>query len=137
MKVRDVFQTITEGADLVHENDSIPRVIRRVSEDFRTRAVFVLNDKEELVGIISVRDLMRVAGARYLQQDTRTVLPYLTAATAGDIMQAPYSVSPEDEIQDALRLAVEHDLKDIPVVEEGKVMGDLNCFEILLNVGFE
>ncbi|MDP6086166.1 MAG: CBS domain-containing protein [Nitrospinota bacterium] len=137
MKVRDVFQSITEGADVVHENDSIPRVIQRVSEDYKTRAVFVLNDAEQLVGIISVRDLMRVAGARYLQQDTRTVLPYLTAAKAGDIMQTPYSVSSEDEIQDALRLAVEHDLKDIPVVEEGKVMGDLNCFEILLNIGFE
>ena len=127
MKVKDVFQTITKGPDIVRESDSIQDVIQQVSKDLRTRSVFVVNQEEELVGIINVRDLLRVAGAKYLQRHTLTVIPYLT----------PFSVSPEDEIDDALRLAVTHDLKDIPVVEGGKIIGELNCFEILLNVKFE
>ena len=137
MKVKNVFQTITKGPDIIRENDSIQEVLLKISKDLKTRSVFVINEEEELVGIINVRDLLRVAGAKHLQRDTRMVIPYLTANRATDIMQPPFFVSPEDEIDDALRLAVTHDLKDIPVVERGKIVGDLNCFEILLNVNFE
>ena len=137
MKVRDVFQTITKGADVVRETDPIPEVIRKVAQNLATRSVFVVDDEGRLIGIINVRDLLRVAGARFLNRETLTVIPYLTARKASDIMQPPYSVSPDDEIEEGLRLAVQHDLKDIPVVEDGKVVGDLNCFEILLNVKYE
>jgi len=137
MKVREVFETVTKGADLVSEGDSIPKVIQKVSEDVTKRSVFVVNDRQELVGIINVRDLLRVAGAKFLQRETLTIIPYLTAQKASDIMQPPAFVSPEDDIEEALRLAVQNDLKDIPVIEDGKIVGDLNCFEILLNVKFE
>ena len=137
MKVKDVFQTITKGADVVRETDPIPEVIRKVAQDFATQSVFVVDDGEKLVGIINVRDLLRIAGAKFLNRETLTVIPYLTAQKASDIMQPPYSVSPDDEIEEGLRLAVQHDLKDIPVVEDDKVVGDLNCFEILLNIKYE
>ena len=134
MKVKDVFQTLTKGADVVRETDPISEVLRKVAQNIATRSVFVVDDGEKLVGIINVRDLLRVVGARFLNRETLTVIPYLTARKASDIMQPPYSVGPDDEIEEGLRLAVQHDLKDIPVVEGGKVVGDLNCFEILLNV---
>ncbi|HJM43630.1 MAG: CBS domain-containing protein [Nitrospinota bacterium] len=137
MKVRDVFQTITKGADVVRETDPIPEVIRKVAQDFATQSVFVVDDGEKLVGIINVRDLLRIAGAKFLNRETLTVIPYLTAQKASDIMQPPYSVSPDDEIDEGLRLAVQHDLRDVPVVEGDKVVGDLNCFEILLNIKYE
>ena len=137
MKVKEVYDTITQGADLVREKDPIADVIRKVAENLASRSAFVVNDREELVGIINVRDLLRVAGAKFLSQETLTVIPYLTARTAADIMQPPFSLGPEDDLEEGLRLAVRHDLKDIPVVENGKVVGDLNCFEILLNVKFE
>lgn len=137
MKVKEVFQTITKGADLVRETDPIREVIHKVARNPATRSVFVVDDSERLVGIINVRALLRVVGARFLNRETLTVIPYLTARKASDIMQQPYSVCLEDEIEEGLRLAVQHDLKDIPVVEDGKVVGDLNCFEILLNVKFD
>ncbi|MFQ5914386.1 MAG: CBS domain-containing protein [Nitrospinota bacterium] len=137
MKVKEVYKTVTTGVDLVRKDDSISAVIQKVARDFRTRSVFVVNDREELVGIINIRDLLRVAGAKYLSRETLTVVPYLTAQKASDIMQPPLSVSPEDDIEEALRLAVCHDVKELPVVEGGKVVGDLDCFEILLNVKFE
>ena len=137
MKVKEVYQSVTEKAELVREDDSLPAVIQKVSRDPKSRSVYVVNEKEELVGIIDIRDLLRVAGTKYLQRETMTVISYLTAQKAADIMQPPVSVNPEDDIQEALRLTVQHDLKDLPVVEGGKVVGDLNCFEILLNVKFE
>ncbi len=137
MKVKEVYQSVTEKAELVREDDSLPAVIQKVSRDPKSRSVYVVNEKDELVGIIDIRDLLRVAGTKYLHRETITVISYLTAQRAADIMQPPVSVSPEDDIQEALRLTVQHDLKDLPVVEGGKVVGDLNCFEILLNVKFE
>ncbi len=137
MKVKEVYQSVTEKAELVREDDSLPAVIQKVSRDPKSRSVYVVNKKDELVGIIDIRDLLRVAGTKYLHRETITVISYLTAQKAADIMQPPVSVNPEDDIQEALRLTVQHDLKDLPVVEGGKVVGDLNCFEILLNVKFE
>ena len=137
MKVKEVYQSVTEKAELVREDDSLPAVIQKVSRDPKSRSVYVVNEKEELVGIIDIRDLLRVAGTKYLHRETMTVISYLTAQRAADIMQPPVSVSPEDDIQEALRLTVQHDLKDLPVVQGGKVVGDLNCFEILLNVKYE
>lgn len=61
----------------------------------------------------------------------------LTSAILDDIMGEPISVSPDDDLEDALKIAVQHDLQDMPVTKNGKVVGDLNCFEILdnLNLG--
>lgn len=134
MKIRDCYKKITGKPDLIKKDDSINDVVRKVSENPVSRSVFVVDDEQTLVGIITISMLFRVIRTRYIQEDALTLFSELSAETAADIMGEPISVSPDDDLEDALKIAVQHDLQDLPVTKNGKVVGDLNCFEILENL---
>ncbi len=52
--------------------------------------------------------------------------------TAADMMQLPVFLTKETELQAALKKMVDNNLYELPVTdEEGRVIGDLNAFEIL------
>ncbi|OGW17895.1 MAG: hypothetical protein A3G93_09100 [Nitrospinae bacterium RIFCSPLOWO2_12_FULL_45_22] len=135
MKVKDCYQQVTPHADLVREDTKIEDVIKVMSRNPASRAVFVVNEKEELVGIVSMQQLLNIMGIEYSKEDSITLISQVMAKTAADIMIPPQWVSPEDDLQEALKLAVQHSLQDIPVVSEGKVIGNLDCFEIINNLG--
>jgi len=125
MKVKDCYQQVTPHADLVREDTKIEDVIKVMSRNPASRAIFVVNEKEELVGIVSMQQLLNIMGIEYSKEDSITLISQVMAKTAADIMIPPQWVSPEDDLQEALKLAVQHSLQDIPVVSEGKVIGNL------------
>ncbi|MBI1986824.1 MAG: CBS domain-containing protein [Nitrospinae bacterium] len=135
MKVKDCYQQVTPDVDLVGEDTPIQEVIRVISRNPASRAVFVINEKGGLTGIIGVQQLLNLLGMRYSREDPLTLISEAMARVASDIMVPPRWVSPQDEVEEALKLAVQHNLQDIPVVDQGKVIGNLDCFEILNNVG--
>jgi len=57
----------------------------------------------------------------------------LLATKAEDIMGPPYSVALDDDLEKAMKLAVQDQLHDIPVVENDKIVGNLDCLEIIVN----
>ncbi len=134
MKVGDVYRKITKVVAKVHPKDKIDEVIKKVSRSKLSRAVYVVDDSDKLVGIIRMREILKILGMRYLQEDVFVLLSEILAKTAKDIMIEPVSVSVDDSVEDALRIAVRYDLEDVPVTKRGKVVGDLNCFELLSSV---
>ena len=135
MKVKECYQQVTPHADLVREDTKIEDVIKVMSRNPASRAVFVVNEKEELLGMVGMQQLLNIMGIQYSKEDSITLISQVMAKTAADIMIPPQWVSPEDDLQEALKLAVQHSLQDIPVVSEGKVIGNLDCFEIINNLG--
>jgi len=133
VKVRDCFRTISKGMDLVSPEASIEEVIASVTRDPAARAVFVVDEERCLLGIIGVREILATLGGRYVSESGFGQTRELLATWAADIMGPPYWVSPEDDIEEGLRLAVQHDLHDIPVVEDGRVIGNLDCLEIIVS----
>ena len=132
MKVRECFRAISAGVDLVAPEASVEEVIASVTRDPASRAVFVVDGDHRLLGIIDARGILSVLGGKYIQSSfgqTRELL----ATRAADLMRAPHWLSPEDDLEEGLRIAVQHDLHDIPVVEDGRVMGNLDCLEIIVN----
>jgi len=134
MKVKDCYQQVTQEADLVLEGTSIQEVIKIMSRNPASRAVYVVNKRGELVGIINVQQLLNIIGMQYSREDSITLISQVMARTAADIMTPPHWVCLEDDLEKALKLAVQYNLQDIPVVEGGKVVGNLDCFEILNNL---
>jgi len=134
MKVKDCYKQVTPSADLVKEDTPIKEVIEVVSRNPASRAVFVINEKEELIGIIGVQQILNMLGMEYSREDPLTLISQAMAKTASDIMIPPRWVSPESSLEEALKLAVQYNLQDIPVVDEGKVIGNLDCFEIINNI---
>ncbi len=132
-KVRDCFRTISKGADLVSPDASVEQVIASVAQDPASRAVFVVDEERRLLGIISVREILAVLGGKYANERGFGQTRELLATQASDLMGAGYWISPDDDIEEGLRIAVQQELHDIPVVEDGRVVGNLDCLEIIVN----
>lgn len=134
MKVRNHFQNVTPDVDLISVDTSIEDIIEIISANTASRSAFVVDDTGELVGIISVREVINILGAKFLKKRSFGLAHGILAQTAGDIMRDPESVDIDDDLEEALRISVVHNLDDIPVIENGKVVGDVDCFELIKGI---
>jgi CBS domain-containing protein len=133
VRVRDCFRSISTGIDMVLPDASIEEVIASVTQDPASRAVFVVDPERRLLGVISVREILKVLGGQYITESDFGSARELLATRAEDIMGPPYWVSPEDDIKAGLRIAVRDEVYDIPVVENDRVIGNLDCLEIIVH----
>jgi len=134
VKVRNHYQSVTPEADLIGVETSIEDIIEIISRNPASRSVYVIDEDEKLVGIISVKEILNIMGAKYLKKRSFALAHGILAKTAADIMRDPEYVGPDDDLEEALRLSVVHGIEDLPVVEEGKVIGNLDCFELIKGI---
>lgn len=133
-RVKDVYQRYTPQLELVAKDAPIDEIIDRVADDRGSRSVFVVGEDKTLVGIIRMQDIMHRVGAKHVSTRGLIGAADRLATVAKHMMIEPLSVTPEDEIDEALRIAVQFNLEDVPVVSDGKVVGQIDCFEILYGV---
>jgi CBS domain-containing membrane protein len=123
MKVRDLMST---EVATVRRNDRL-----LIADDLmrlgRIRHTPVLEDEsDEVVGILSQRDLFRGALARALGYGERAQHKVLGMLFVKDVMTTdPITTTPEAPLADAARLMLERRIGCLPVVSEGKLVGIL------------
>jgi len=122
----------------VQEEEQIYRVVEKVVEDRETMLACVVDRQGKLVGTIRPRELLKAVevhefgAVRYPFFEAREALHLLTSRYARDIMGAPTSVRPDDEVEKAIGLMLEGGFYEVPVVDEqGRVLGEINYFSIL------
>lgn len=122
----------------VQEEEQIYRVVEKVVEDRETMLACVVDRRGKLVGTIRPRELLRAVevhefgAVRYPFFEAREALHLLTSRYARDIMGAPISVRPDDEVEKAIGLMLEGGFYEVPVVDgQGRVLGEINYFSIL------
>jgi len=82
----------------------------------------VVCDGDRLVGIFTERDVLRLAGEG----------PAFTDVRVGDVMTPNVvTVAPDDEVVDAARLMGERQIRHLPVVQDGNVLGLIGIREAL------
>lgn len=128
MKVKDIM--IKEVATLdIDDELSLANDIMRLG---RIRHLPVVSG-DELVGIISERDLFRSSLAQalgYGNKDTREVMKTLHIK---DVMvKQLITVSPDTELKDAVALMVERKIGCLPVVQDNKLLGLITETDILV-----
>ena len=85
------------------------------------RAMLVCDEYHQLIGIVSLSDLKKVGQARW---------PYLTVSEV--MTRSPiHSVGPDEKASAALQLLAEHDLNQLPVVHQGRVLGMLSRSDMI------
>ena len=134
LKVSDVM---TENPLTVEPSDTLEQV-EDLMEEHRIRQLPVVEDKE-LVGIITDRDVRPFLRDRYLGRPEEQERVMKTKV-ASIMSPKPITLSPNDELREAVDLLVEEKVGGIPVVdeEEGSVVGivtyvdALRCFLELL-----
>jgi len=124
MRVRDIMQS-----DLV---SALPHLSARDACELMWARGFhhlpVVNERTEIIGMISDRDLLRRA---VLQLKPRGEV-LIRDATAHDIMTPdPTTVSPEATLKEALTMLLENHFSSLPVVEEGRLVGLITYTDVL------
>jgi CBS domain-containing protein len=108
---------------LVRNRMSRPAVTIRQDADFqkalalmqekKLRRLPVVNDDDQLVGIVVERDLL-VAAMRYLQ----------SRVEIGDVMtRNVITVGPDTDLNEVARTMLERKIGGLPVVEHGRLLG--------------
>jgi len=136
--VRDAYRLVVTEPVVVTKDMILHDVIDRIIEEPRTRSAYVVDGRQKLLGMIGLKQMMTAVegsltifdggkGARAAKRSAP--LPF----SVEKYMFKPITVTPDDRLISALKKMIEHDLEDLPVVDEnGYLIGELNGFEVLL-----
>ena len=135
--VKSIRSKISRRAALVFEEVSIEKVVQVILRDPKTRCVYTIDEKGKLTGIITVTTLAKYALCSAVPHplwNFRTI-DFVAEHLAGTISTDPVFVHDEDNLETAFQTMFNHDLEELPVVDDnGKVIGNLDMLELLTTV---
>ncbi len=142
-KVKEIRKQITIEPAVVLESDGIEEIIDIFISNPVIRAVYVVDKKDNFVGIITIQDILKKISLDFHSMSSIYSDPTFTGynialsakdTTAGKIMDPEvYYVHDDDPIEDAFNLLFKNNAGEIPVVnEDNKLIGDLNVIELLV-----
>ena len=120
---------------VVPENESIEDVLLAIVNCRHSRMLNVVNDRQQLMGTISLDALIRHVFAQDREPTihARSLIGVLSRENAGDIMlKQPIYATTEEEIGVVTRRMLKANVKDIPVVDSDKrVIADITIVDLL------
>lgn len=84
---------------------------------------FPVVEEEELVGVVSQRDLYRASLGTVMQYGEKAQRAFLESVAVKEVMADPISISPDATVRDAARLMMEHKIGCLPVLEDSRLVG--------------
>ena len=126
-----VKDLMTSQVIVAHTSHSFTQICRLFFE-LDIHHLPVLNDQNELIGIISSNDALKVFSFRVPQMDLITEERLNATFNVSDLMTPkPISVDPNTSILQAAKLFDEHNIQSLPVVEGGKMVGILTTKDLI------
>ncbi|MBU1158179.1 MAG: CBS domain-containing protein [Candidatus Thermoplasmatota archaeon] len=121
----------------VRSDASLRDAVLAIVKDSETRKVYVVDDKDTLVGTITLETLLRHAGYRMGVRETGMtsflrMLAEMSNDKVHDVMAKPIRVRKDELLVNVTKLMVENHLNDLPVVDnQDKLVQELNGLDIL------
>ncbi len=140
---KKIKELMTTKLAKIHEDDSIYEAVAKIAEDRETLIACVVDKEDKLTGIISPKRVLKTLAVRTFEHIKYSLFlgpgmlySLITAEYVKDIMNASVSVGPEDGIEKAIELMIEHDIPEIPVVDrQGQLLGVVNYNDIICCMG--
>ncbi|MBW2064781.1 MAG: CBS domain-containing protein [Deltaproteobacteria bacterium] len=138
--VKKIYKTFTVDPPIVSEDSSIEEIIEVLLRDPQSRNVYIVDKQGRLSGIISMQIILKATNIlkgkkSILKHDVFNAIKIAKADCAKSIMHPPIYVHESSKILDVLEMMSRENIQELPVVDEHKrVIGDLNCLEILKRV---
>lgn len=144
--VGEIFHIITQKAPTIREDKTISEAIDVILEDTRASSVFVVDEGNNLRGIIDIHVLLQLAESinrefeknETISTDSEAFLHMLGNLLANykvsQVMKKPISVEKAEPISRAIFLMKTNNVYELPVVEGEQLVGVLNFCEILYNL---
>ncbi len=133
--VSDIMDIITRRPTLVYGNESLRNVALKIIKDPMTQAVYVVNDRDELIGIITLKIVLQYLyhdhiPPDYLEFDISVLQGENTLAR--DVMLPPIYVKKSTSLSEAFKIMFKYGIQEIPVVDDAMhVIGDLHGMELI------
>jgi CBS domain-containing protein len=130
MLVREVM---TSPAVTVGPGTSLKQAIRLL-DDHRITAMPVIDDGGHLVGVLSEADVLRdsiPADRRVHERLVEITAPTVQLVVTDVMTHLPVSVSPDDDLSQAVGLLVDTQVKSLPVVRAGRVVGMVSRRDVI------
>lgn len=135
--IGDLFDTIVTKPATVLEDATLQETVNAILDSEITRKAYVVDTEGRLKGTITMESLMRHAGYRLGVRAPGIIswfrfISDMSNDKARDFMAQPVPVTKGTLVMDIIRRVVEEHLNDFPVVdEEGKLIGELNTYNLL------
>lgn len=98
---------------------------------------FPVVEDDELVGVVSQRDLYRASLGTVMQYGEKAQRAFLESVAVKEIMVDPISIGPDATVQDAARLMMEHKIGCLPVLEDDRLVGivtETDMLQVVVNM---
>ena len=124
MRITDVLRV--KGTRVVTVTpDTTVRQLLAVLAEHRIGAVIVSNDGTSVDGIASERDIVRAFAKRGAAVMSEPVTAIYTAEV--------YTVTPDTQIEDVMRMMTERRVRHAPVVQDGSLRGIVSIGDVVKN----
>lgn len=120
LKGVQVSQVMETNIETISSRMAVSELVRDIFMQRRRRAIPVV-DGERLAGMVVIGDVKKVPQEKWPDTIVEQIM------TSSPI----YSVKPEDDLNEALQLIVEHDLNQVLVLSQGKLVGLLSRADII------
>jgi CBS domain-containing protein len=122
MKIRDLLKIKGRPVITIGPNETVAAAIQKLVEHDRG-SIPVCNEKSELVGIITERDIVRKC---FVRSDA------LASIKIEDVMTKEVAIgTPEDNLDYAISVMKQKRIRHLPIVDSQKVMGIVSMRDLL------
>ena len=128
-----VHEVMTTPAVTVAPGTSLKQAIRLL-DDHEITAMPVVDDAGHLVGVVSEADVLRdsVLADRRVHERLVEISGRTVHLVVTDVMtHLPIHVSPDDDVAEAVELLVSTQVKSLPVVRDGRVVGVVSRRDVI------
>lgn len=121
MKVRSITKNKGKPVIGLTPSDSLDKAVNLMME--HRIGSLVVTDNGALVGILSERDLLNVLHQKHAMWQP---------ITASDAMTPdPYTCHPDNTLEEVMNIMVDHNIRHLPVVYQGRLEGMLSITDIV------
>ncbi|MCS6972049.1 MAG: CBS domain-containing protein [Turneriella sp.] len=122
MVVMDVLKTKTYPMPVIRQNESVLAAVRQMLA-WKETGLLIVTPQEEVVGIITEKDIMRLVAERYTQLDKIEVWEVMSKGLK--------TIEHSANIEQALELMTSEHIHHLPVTKEGKTVGLISLDNIV------
>ena len=122
MKVEQILQSKGTEVFAVREDDVINDAVALLN-DKNIGAVVVRGGNDDVVGILSERDIVRRLGAKGVDALTMRVKDCMTPE--------PFTCSPDASVDDLMAQMTEKRVRHLPVTADGKILGVVSIGDVV------
>jgi len=139
IKVKDIDHLVAQNPKIINQDCSLDELLSKILEDSHSRHVYVINEKNKIVGSIRLNNAIRylfptvalIEESEFF--DINDYMNYSSAKKVKDIMNRVFSLVFEDMyLTEMIRIMIKEKVNELPVINKNyEIIGEVNVLEII------